>query len=358
MERDRLAKAFELQAGLCRHLGSPLYGALMEAAQRDVLAGGRVAQLLDDWEGDPLMGFLPLRLFGAVHACVLSGDAPELAVHYPSSDEYPSSGRAFDAESAWAAFLDVIDTHAVRVREVCNRFPQTNEVRRCAGLLGGFLEIAGRTRLPLRLREIGCSAGLNLGWSKFGYELGEQRWGHLDSPVRIRASWKGPPARFDLQPEIDIEMESLAGCDISPRSIDAEGARVLESYIWPDQPERFEQLRGAIALARDEPPRIEQSGAADWLEQELAEPAPGCCTVVYHSSVWIYLSDAEQTRIRALLAAAGERASDEAPLAWLRHEDDDRRTGKVEIRATIWPNGEERLLGYGHHHGREVQWLG
>jgi len=348
VDRDRLATAFQLQAGLCRHLGSPLYGELMDAAREDVMAGGAVARLLDDWEGDPVAGFLPLRLFGAVHACVLSGEAPELAARYPTA-----GGRA-EPKGAWPAFLGVLAAHPHRVREVCDRFPQTNEVRRTAGLLGGFLEIADRTGLPLRLREIGCSAGLNLQWSKFAYTLGEQRWGDLDSPVRIEAAWEGPPARFELVPRI----ESRAGCDIAPRAIDEEGVRILESYIWPDQPERLGQVRGAIALARAEPPRIDRCDAADWLEDELAQPGEGCCTVVYHSSVWIYLSQDEQARIRALLATAGSRADASAPVAWLRHEDDDGKTGKVEIRATLWPGGEDRLLGYGHHHGREVRWLG
>jgi hypothetical protein len=348
MDRDRLATAFQLQAGLCRHLASPLYAELMDAAREDVMAGGAVARLLDDWEGDPVAGFLPLRLFGAVHACVLSGDAPELAAHYPTA------GGRLQAEGAWPAFLAALAAHPSRIREVCDRFPQTNEVRRTAGLLGGFLEIAGQTGLPLRLREIGCSAGLNLQWSRFAYALGERRWGNADSPVQIHAAWEGPPARFELVPQV----ESRAGCDIAPRAIDAEGARILESYVWPDQPERLDQIRGAVALARAEPPRIDRCEAAEWLERELAQPTEGCCTVVYHSSVWIYLSDDEQARIRALLAAAGARANARASLAWLRHEDDDAKTGKVEIRATLWPGGEERLLGYGHHHGREVRWLG
>ena len=149
MDRDELITAFRLQAGGCRLFGSPLYAAMLEKGLADVESRGPVARFLEDWQGDPVRGFLPLRLLGAVHERVLSGQAPELARHYPSA-----GGRA-DPEAAWQAMLRVIEEQGDALRPRLANFPQTNEVRRCAGLLGGFLEIAARTGLPLRLREIG-----------------------------------------------------------------------------------------------------------------------------------------------------------------------------------------------------------
>ncbi|MDJ0869381.1 MAG: DUF2332 family protein, partial [Myxococcota bacterium] len=314
----------------------------------DVRDGGRVARLLAGWQGDPVRGFLPLRLFGAVHGLVLAGRAPELAPYYPTV------GGSGDAEAAWPAFLDVVARCRDDILPVLDRFPQTNEVRRCAGLLGGFLEIAARHGRPLRLREIGCSAGLNLQWARYAYALGAHAWGDAASPVRIAAEWQGPAPALNVRPEI----ESRAGCDIAPRGVGSdEDVRVLESYVWGDQAERLEQLRAAVRIAREEPPRVERARAVDWLRRELAEDAPGTCTVVYHSSVWSYLPDEEQAEVRALLDAAGARATSGCPVAWLRHEEGG-PVGTIEIRVRSWPDGEERLLGRGHPHGRSVEWLG
>jgi hypothetical protein len=77
--------------------------------------------------------------------------------------------------------------------------------------------------------------------------------------------------------------------------------------------------------------------------------------VVYHSSLWTYLSTAEQDRIRELLAESGARATARRPLAWLRHEDSG-ELGAIEIRSTLWPDGREWILGAGHPHGRRVVW--
>lgn len=343
-----LVPAFRLQAGGCRLFASELYAGLMDRALADVMAGGPIAQLLADFEGDPVRGFLPLRLLGAVHARVLDGNAPALAAYYPTA------GGVADAEAAWPHFLEIVQQHGDALRSRLGRFPQTNEVSRCAGLLGGFLDAAGRTGLPLRLREIGCSAGLNLQWRRYCYALGSARFGDPASRVRLAPEWRGAPVRLDRAPEI----ESRAGCDLDPpRLADDAAMRTLESFVWADHPERLALLRAAIETSRTDPPRVDRARAVDWLRDELADPAMGACTVVYHSSVWLYIGADEQQEIRALLQQRGARATGENPLAWLRHEDGE-VAGSVEIRLCVWPPGEERLLGYGHPHGRFVEWLG
>jgi len=330
-DRESLLIAFRLQVGGCSLFGSPFYSELMQKAYDDVEAGGRVGELLATWQGDPVRGFLPLRLFGAVHDHVLAGHAPELARYYPTA-----GGRA-DADAAWPAFEAVVAQYAADIAPRLEHFPQTNEVRRCAGLLGGFLEIAERTALPLR-----------------HYALGPHTWGDRSSPVGISTDWSGAEPCMSAR----IEIESRAGCDLAPRRIDDhDDARVLESFVWADQPDRLEELRAAIELAKQDPPRVEEARARDWLPAELAAPAKGLCRVVFHSSLWLYLERDEQNEIRDMLTQQGARATRDQPLAWLRHEDG-AVAGTVEIRLTRWPGGEERLLGMGHPHGRRVKWHG
>ena len=49
---------------------------------------------------------------------------------------------------------------------------QTNEPGRSVSLLGGYLEVArAHPGLPLRVFEVGASAGLNLLWDEFRYEV-------------------------------------------------------------------------------------------------------------------------------------------------------------------------------------------
>jgi len=325
-----------------------LYQGICGAAEREIGRGGPLDALLSDWHGDPLRGFLALRLLGAVHERVLAGEAPRLARFYPSVGGHP------EWPAVWDAFLEVVEEQCDALRPRLESFPQTNEVQRCAGLLGGFLRAASVTGLPLRLRETGCSAGLNLQWDRYRYELGPHRWGEPDSPVKLSSTWEGDAPQLDAP----VRVTSRAGCDLDPRRIeDPEQSRLLEAYVWPDQLERLERLRAALGVARQDPARVDRARARDWLPTELAQDATGECTVVYHSSFWLYLSEAEKQQVRSVIADRGARATSRDPLAWLRHEDGE-APGSVDIRLRLWPGEEDVHLGQGHPHGRSVSWRG
>ena len=156
---EKYAEAFEAQALSCFAFDAPLYGRLSEHCAEDVRGRGPVGDLVCGWEGDARRGFLALRVLGAVHALVLAGEAPELDPFYPSvggSPKWPA---------AWEAFRSVVAASTPRLRPMLEFVPQTNEVQRSAVLLGGFLSIAHVTKRPLRLRELGSSAGLNRGFA-------------------------------------------------------------------------------------------------------------------------------------------------------------------------------------------------
>jgi len=289
--------------------------------------GDAVFGVLGGLEGEP--GSVPaLRLMGGVHRLVLAGEAPDLT-----------------PPDAWPTFLDILREHRDELRELAERPVQTNETARCAALLGGFLEIARVTGQPLRLLEVGASAGLNLAFDRYRYELGDERWGPEGSPVTIRAALTGRPPL-----ETPLEVASRSGCDarpLDPRS--HEDRLTLCSYVWADQAERLARLRAALELAAEAGILVERARAAEWVEVQLRAEAPGVTTVVFHSIVMQYLPSEERERFeQAVRTAHGD-------VAWLRMESVDELT---DVRLTLFPGGEERLIARAGYHGDPVIWAG
>ena len=331
----------------CSGMGSPFYADLLDRMADDVLAGGPVGRFLGDQLDTSYEEAVPLRFLGGVHRLVLAGRAPELAARFPSV------GGDGDAAAAWPALLSVLDTHADAVRDALTRPPQTNEVGRSAALVGGFLVVARDTGLPLRVLEVGSSAGLNLRFDRYWYESNGTGYGDAASPVRFAGLWADGQPPFG----VPITIADRRGCDRDPIDARTEDGRLtLLSYVWPGQTERFTMLRAALDVARDVPVAIDRAGIPDWLARRLDEPAPDRATVVFHSIVWQYLTDAERATAEAALATAGERATRDAPLAWLRLEPSAELT-HTELRVTTWPGGEERLLARCHYHLGPVQWV-
>lgn len=341
-----LHDAWALQIGWCDRGGSPFTARVLEAAWSDWVAGGALHDLMPDWPRDPLQDAVALRVAGALHSLVLDGSDPVLAANYPPWTD------TFDPVAGTAALRDALDAHRPRVALYLQRPPQTNEVGRSAVLLGGFAEIAARTGLPLALREVGASAGLNLLWHRFHYELGALQWGDPSSPVTIRSDWRGAPRV--LPPSIDIA--SFNGCDAAPIDLSAPHAALrLASYVWPDQRERLRRLQAAIELARAEGIRVESIDAAAFVARELATVRTGETTVIYHSIVWSYLSAQTREAIRASIERAGASATDTAPVAWLSFEQPDPQA-RPHLTLTVWPGGERLTLAETHPHGTFVNW--
>ena len=344
MATKDVAERLRWQVPHCRNLGSPFYAELLTRAAEDAEAGGPTEAVADPFLHLPVEEMLPLRLLGAVHRIVLEGGAPELARHYPSV------GGDGDAAAAWPLLRELLAVAPDRLGELMGQHVQTNEVGRSAALLGGFLAVACETGLPLRIREVGSSAGLNLRWDRYRYEANRAAWGDPGSRVRFSAVFEG-----ELPPlDVEAKVTDRRGCDRAPIDPATDDGRLtLLSYTWPDQRERFEQLCGALDVAREVPAAIDRADAVDWLREQLAEPHPGAATVVFHSIVMQYLPEEARETVRATIEDAGSRASVDAPLAWLRMEP---HADFAHVQLTLWPAGEERLLAEAGYHGRPVRW--
>ena len=333
------------QAAWTARLGSPLYTTLLEHAATDVEAGGPAWVLLAGRETDARDSALALRFMGAVHRIVLEGGAPALARHYSTT------GGEAGADGAWPAFRAALEEHRDRLRALVLSPVQTNEVGRSAALLGGFLLVARETGLPLRLLELGASAGLNLRWDHYRYEAADAAWGDASSPVRLAGIF----AKHVPPLDVSCHVATRAGCDRYPLDPGSDADRVtLISYVWPDQGERVALLRGALEVAGRVPAPVEAADAPAWLAAQLASPARRVATVVFHSIVMQYLEPESRRRVRSALEEAGARATAEAPLAWLRMEPG---ADQADVRLTLWPGGTKRLIAAAGFHGRPVKWL-
>ncbi|KAA1423073.1 DUF2332 domain-containing protein [Mumia zhuanghuii] len=337
------------QARACGRLGSPMYASLLAALAEDVTSGGPTRAVLGDLLDDDaeLPTALGLRLVGGLHRLVLDGEAPSLAPYYASV------GGRWDQAAAWPVVRAVLEERRDTLHAALDRVPQTNEVGRSAALIGGLLRVADRFALPVRLVEIGASAGLNLRADHFRFSSPRGWWGPPESPVVMPGAWAG------LTPAVDAPLEVVerVGFDVAPLDpTRAEDRRTLEAYTWPDMVERLDRLRAACDVAQQVPAVVERASAADGLDRlELAE---GTATVVWHSVMWMYVDDAERSRIDARLAALAEGAGADRVLARVTLESSGELGGPYDVVLTTWPFGEATVIGSAPPHGLPTTWTG
>jgi hypothetical protein len=313
---------------------------------------GPVARILAPYADATREAAYVLRLLGGIHRLVLSGGAPALAAHFPST------GGDGDARAAMAALRELLADPPPMVTDALSRPPQTNEVGRSVALASGLLVIARAVGLPLSLREIGSSGGLNLRVDAYWYEQESEGWGEADSPVRFVDLWRGGTPPFTA----GATVVDRRGCDRDPVDPTSdEGALTLLSYVWPEPAARFVRARDAMRIARERPATVDRAEAREWLPEQLASRPSGTALVVFHSVVWQYLDDDTRAALRDQLAEAGRATTPQTPLAWLRLEPTPITYVPAELRLSLWDgrSGEpqERFLATTGFHGGAIDWL-
>ncbi|MGZ3140613.1 DUF2332 domain-containing protein [Lentzea chajnantorensis] len=351
-----LAELFAAAAHGCRDR-SPLTQRLLTDAAEDLRRGGVTARVMAGAERDREGSVPGLRFAGAVHRLVLEGRAPALAKHYPSVGGRP------DLPRLWEDALPALDEHADLLRRrVGATVVQTNEPGRSAPLYGGLLvaaqeaaSAAGR-HVPfcVRLLEVGASGGLNLRPHHVGYRLPDRVLGDPGSTLVLDPEWTGrPPADLGHR----LRVVGRAGCDLDPVDVSTEDGRLhLSSFVWADQPLRWNRLRAALDLAAADPVRVDRSAGPEWLARQLARAERDVLTVVWHSVVWQYVSPADRAMGRAVLADAAARATPTAPLALLVFEPRREIDYRFALMLKLWPAGISLCLGVGEGHGIPFTW--
>ena len=349
MDADaEVIKGLRLQAQACRAMGSALTAGVLKAAADDAAADGPVAPLLAPWTTADLRQVLndaaPLRLAAAIHDLALSGEAPALTAAYES----------FDPGRVWTVARPLIGERGERLARFMQHEPQTNEVRRSICLLGGFLEVARITRRPLRCFEVAASAGLNLSWDSYFYQLAGATWGDPAARVAMDTDWSGGLPALDAE----VKVIARAACDRRPTDLaDPDQRRRLLAYFWPDQVARMARIRAAIDQAVATGIQVTAADAVDWVRAKV-RPQAGAASVVYHSVFWTYLTPETQIAFTEVVEALGAQATAEAPFAWLAMEPRPADLTTMELRLRLWPGGEDRLLAECHPHGAWVRWKG
>ncbi len=355
---DTVRAHFRRQGASCRNMGSPFTAALLETAAERLTRDTPVGNAVLSWAGDASDDALGLRFCAGLHFLALTKADAELARFY--------GDRALLDDADWPLIERILAEQSPTLLRFAERPPQTNEVGRSGVLFGGCMAIARWTGLPLSLREIGASAGLNLNWHRYGYRPSglDLTWGAVEGPVILSPSWEGPAPHLT-----DVKVKDARGCDLNPADLGAvtlsenpdgpasEEANRLLSYIWPDQEARMERMRGALRIAVEHTPPVERSGAAEWLERVVPEQQEGCTQVVFHTVVWQYVSTAQRRGIEEVMARAAKNATRGKPLAWLRMEPS-ADGGCAELRVTLWPHGRETHLADVCYHGKWIRWLG
>jgi len=341
-------EAIELQAAACDHICSPLYAQLLRGIAADYRADGLSRTLLEHASERPQHDAIPLRYLATAHRLALAGKAPTLAQHFASC------GGSWSGADITPDFLTLVEQRHEMFVEGLTRQVQTNEVGRAAAVACGLAHVQQQFDLALRTFEVGASAGLLSRVPWFRIDTGTSACGPEDSPLRLGPEW------FAIAPPTlptHLEVVEQAAADIMPLDVDTDAGRLaIQSFVWPDQMERMERLRSALAIADEHPLHVERSDAGAWLSRHVTAPTPtGVATVVFHSIVWQYLPPWTRDQLKATLAAVAPSATRQSPLCWLRMEP----AGEThaDLRLTVWPGGHETHLADVGYHGHDLTWL-
>ncbi|MGP3933415.1 DUF2332 domain-containing protein [Nonomuraea sp. KM88] len=204
----------------------------------------------------------------------------------------------------------VLDHRDAVVAAMLARRTQTNEPARCAALY----PLLASLPQPLALLEVGASAGLCLLPDRYGYDYDGRLAGDLGSPVRLRchvegepfAEWPGPGA---------VTVAWRAGIDLNPLDVtDPDDVRWLRTLVWPEHHDRLDRLDAAIAVARDDPPRVVRGDLNARLGEVAAQAPPHATLVVVDTAVLFYVPEDDRAAFVAQVEGLGcHWISQEAP---------------------------------------------
>ncbi|HYF92135.1 MAG TPA: DUF2332 family protein [Symbiobacteriaceae bacterium] len=254
---------------------------------------------------------VPLFL-SALHHLALTGGAPDLAAFFPSCGGEAGPGVTGAAAAAVARGRDDL------LDFLLSRTFQPHVVERSAALAAGARAVGARFGGGLSLVEFGCGGGLCLLMDKHGYEC--------------------PPV---------VGRHGLDPAPFNPA--DPADRLVLESFFFPDEPERIGHLREAAAVLAAHGPLDIRQGTAEadllaLLAEAYATMPPGNTLLVMDSFVWPYLTDAQVQQVVWQIQHLAGRLEAHKPLAWLQLEPFGGGPAEVRLHTFGWSDPEDRQV--------------
>ena len=230
-----------------------------------------------------------------------------MGADHPLRNFYATVGGT-ERGDVFSAFRDFVAIHRDQVAALVEtRVTNTNEVARSSVLRAGFAALAQREPLPLRLIEIGPSAGLNMIWDRYGMRY--RRDGVVvaeiapDAPLVLDCELRGDFTPPLLPPPV---IAGRVGLERDPVNLsDADDRDWLRALVWPDQPHRLDRLDRAIAMYLKSPPEILHGDALALLPQVLARMPSQDAVCVYHTIAVYQFSAAMKAALSAILTGAG-----------------------------------------------------
>jgi hypothetical protein len=325
---------------------APLYAAMAEGIARDA----ELAALLLH---APPRQRQPVLFFAAVHHLLLLGrDDLGLAAHYATLTAAPDHADPLPALRRFCA-----RHHDELAALLATRSTQTNEIGRCCLLLPAFGLLAAEVGALAHL-DVGTSAGLNLLLDRYAYVY--EPGGSVGGPssVTLTCGTRGAPPLPASMPLI-AERRGLDRCPVDPG--DAQQARWLEACVWPDQADRFERLRAALAMARTAALEVVTGDAV--ADTAALVRAAGAHPVVTNTWVLNYLSADERRAYLEALDSCGR----ERDLSWVFVESPvlvpelpvaDTRDTTSALVLVRWRGGRRTVdhLARCHPHGYWLHW--
>ncbi|HEX6285965.1 MAG TPA: DUF2332 domain-containing protein [Acidimicrobiia bacterium] len=289
---------------------SPLYQRLNEVIADD----SRLLDVLNSIERTPRHNVL----FAGVQFLMMRDGAGPLADYYPNFADSPK-----DPRGVAVPFTDFVLGQASELIAIGQtRYTQTNECRRCVGLLPAIWA-TGVTHF--HLVDFGTSAGLNLHLDRYRYRWNSVSWGPDQSPVDLFTELRGG----EVTP-LHMGILSRTGLDLNPLDpSDPDHRMWLEALVWPEHHDRRRRLQTALDVAAAHPVDLIAGDGLVTLPAVLERIPAREPALVINSFILNQLSPDDRDRYQRILASErARRPVYHVSMEWL---DDSADSADIEV---------------------------
>jgi hypothetical protein len=298
-------------------------------------------------------------ILAALHHAALEDPGAGHAAWYPTAvgDARPAE----DGAPAALALAHLVQHESEIAGFVGHHRLQANDVGRAAALLPGVLAAAGMG-LPLRLLEVGASAGLILWLDRYRVRyLAGPSWGPGGGPELVAHAEGRVPA--SLTPPT-VEVVERRGVDLVPLDVtDPAAELLLRCWTAPDDVDEQRRLDQALRVARATPAPIDAGDLEAWTD-EHARPVEGTTTVVLAAQLRGLLDPASASDLDGAIERALRSGTSSAPVVAVLFDPPPglgaKAQGAPELTVAVGRGEgppERRTLLAADPHGRWVRWF-